>query len=84
MGTDFHTASAVSRFRKPHGCVWCKDRIEAGDAGRRLSGKQEGVMFTFYIHPQCDDAWLRDPCNIAGEACEYPHRRGMTCHETTP
>ena len=82
MSSDFFTERWVRSTRIMHRCAWCPEPILAQQRALNLVGKYEGDFFVQSLHPECNAAWLRDPCTIEGEACEYDHGRGQTCVET--
>lgn len=45
--------------RKIHACVWCGQRIEAGQNVRFTSGIMDGQMQSTWYHPECDDAFRK-------------------------
>ena len=79
--TDFTNATSINAVRKPRRCYWCEDRIEQGTPAVRVVGVWEGNFSVIYLHPDCEEAWKRDPCNQNEEGCHYEHERGRTCAE---
>ena len=82
MSDSFHIENIIAKSRRAYTCRWCGTCIDPGSTVIKISGKFDSVMFRFHIHTDCSEAWLRDPCNQAGEACYGGHLRGMTCEET--
>ena len=83
MSADFFALTPITRTRALHGCLWCTDDIPLGSPCLRISGRCDGRMVQYYMHPDCKEALVRDPCSSESEECPYRHRQGMTCNETT-
>lgn len=79
---SFQNVRHIKHTERWHRCEWCKGDIPEGNPATRVTGIWEGALGSFYCHPACDAAWLRDPCNAEGEGCCYAHRQRMTCWET--
>lgn len=77
--SDFICARPVTSLRKPRRCAWCEETIRADSPGICVVGVFDGHFAVFYAHPECEDAWKRDPCNEDGTGCIYEHARGQTC-----
>jgi len=73
--------SEVRKARKDHCCVWCREKILAGENCFYQSGPFDGVFQSNYWHIECDKAAGRDDDLddgfTAGEC-----RRGMTYRES--
>ena len=79
---DFWDARPIKQTQKTHCCDWCKTLLPAKSEAVYIAGVWEGDFFGVYTHPECNDAWIRDPCTTDGEACLYDHMQGKTCEET--
>lgn len=49
-------SSANHKARKPYGCVWCGERIEAGEMYHRYTGSFDGEFQSNPCHLECKDA----------------------------
>lgn len=79
--SDFNRATTIRKTRKAYACFWCRTVLAIGSTAVMVSGKWEGEFGRIHVHQECNDAWLRDPCNTDGEGCPYEHYRGMACDE---
>ena len=79
--SDFTHAVTVKAVRKARHCYWCREAIEAGTAAVRVTGRWDGRFDMLYVHPECEEAWQRDPCSQDNDVCPYAHARGKTCTE---
>ena len=82
MPANFTGETAITRARTLHRCMWCTGDIPPGSPCLRLSWRYDGCVDLYYVHHDCNEAWLRDRCTREGEECTYQHRQGMTCDET--
>lgn len=64
----------VPRMRTKTTCWWCHVLITPGTPGYMVTAN-------IWTHPECADAWDRDPCRA--ETCDGPGHapRGKTCIE---
>lgn len=81
--SDFLCITTLKAVRKPRGCYWCETSIPQGAAAVKVTGVWDGDFGVLYLHPECNDAWHLDPCNLDGEACPYHHARGQTCSDAS-
>ena len=79
--SEFTSATPIKAVRKAHRCYWCPEPIPEATGAVRVVGVWDGNFSVFYVHPECDEAWQRDPCNDEDEGCIYRHVRGQTCAE---
>lgn len=70
----------VKALRKARRCVWCPEVLPAGSGGVCSVQVWDGQLQTMYLHVECNEAQLRDPCRD-DEGCQYAHDRGKTCAE---
>lgn len=47
--------------RKPHRCVWCAERINAGEPAQYRAYKFDGDLGSDWMHPECYGAMQRFP-----------------------
>lgn len=43
--------------RKPHTCDWCGEPIGVGERCQYARGKNEGVFYESWMHPECSNAF---------------------------
>jgi hypothetical protein len=81
--SDFSCATKIVATRISHHCEWCHTLIGRLQPAWRQSSKIDGMMVTFYLHEDCWDACVRDPCRLKdGRRCRSKHNQGQTCVET--
>jgi hypothetical protein len=49
------------KVRKPRGCEWCAERINAGESAHYRAYVFEGDFMTGYMHPECHQDMLAYP-----------------------
>lgn len=81
---NFTVTRSIQHLRRARRCSWCPEPLAQGDAAVRFVGIWQEIFGGGHFHPECQAAWVRDPCTIKNEACPCDHHRGMTCVETTP
>lgn len=60
--------------RKAHGCGYCLGRIEPGTRYVRQANAQDGKLYTFAAHEECQIiAWEMDPDDGAPDPSELRH-----------
>ena len=79
--TNFTSATTVKALRKPRQCYWCPEPLLVGTLGVKIAGSWDGQFAVVYVHAECEQAWMSDPCNLDEEGCPYVHARGKTCAE---
>ncbi|SRR5260370_32045960 len=57
MTTEFTNIRTVKKVRKNHMCEWCAGKINSGDACEYFSQVFDGEFHTFWMHPECRDAF---------------------------
>lgn len=67
-------AQYMTPLRRPTTCYWCQERIPAGAMGYMVTANT-------WTHPECAEAWGRDPCREEGECGPGHGTKGHTCQE---
>lgn len=44
------------KVRKPHGCAWCGQRVNAGEMAQYRTYVFDGDFQSDYMHPECNQA----------------------------
>ncbi len=71
--------SRIVKTRKPHRCEWDGEVIEVGASAHYYSGIFEGDFQSYWMHPECWDAFLEYGSDYGGSCWEFEpfaHERG--------
>lgn len=53
---DFCTVRPVKATRKEHKCFWCDEVLPIKSEAVYISGKQDGDVSGYHLHPECNKA----------------------------